>query len=509
MSDDSDFGFGSSSPLSDDDEPSTTTAEAVIDDRSEGEQQQRRRQGNEGKDEENEKHKKTKDKKTKDVPSLDGEQGKEDSTTTTEALIDDGSEGEQRQQRRQGSKGKNEENGKHKKTKDVPSLDGEQGKEDSTTTTEALINDGSEGEQRQQRQEGDVNKNKDNEDVPSLDEEQHNDNTTTTTEAVIDDGTAREDNEEDNGVSSSTPNQSSWEDDDNESGDDEKYEPVSSDDDSEALENEEHAENEEQTENEEQAENEGQAENEYELGVRHDEDGCTGGTKRQRRFTLQEKLMYLRVVRRKVEKGISLREASKSINISHKQILDWKKQSEQIKGKSNQHAKSLGDGVQSFLSPYTDRLLSFIFEMRETGMAVSVNSVVLKASQLSREFREKSMVARHSAVRRFINVHGFIHRMGTHLSQHQPSGMEEIASDFVRVTREKLEMSCRNEDYIINMDQTPVPFSYDPKKTIEVVGRRTIHIRKSTCDTKRATCALTVTASGKMITPLFVFKGKN
>ena len=157
----------------------------------------------------------------------------------------------------------------------------------------------------------------------------------------------------------------------------------------------------------------------------------------------------------------------------------------------------------------TDRLLSFIFEMRETGMAVSVNSIVLKALQLSREFREKSMIARHSAIHQFINVHGFVHRMGTHLLQHQPSEMEEIATGFVRVTREKLQMSCRDEDYIINMDQTPIPFSYDPKKTIEVVGQRTIHIRKTTCDMKRASCALTVTASGKMITPLFVFKGNN
>ena len=112
-------------------------------------------------------------------------------------------------------------------------------------------------------------------------------------------------------------------------------------------------------------------------------------------------------------------------------------------------------------------------------------------------------------MRRFINVHGFMHRMGTHLSQCQPSEMEEIATDFICVTREKLQMSCRDEAYIINMEQTPVPFSYDPKKTIEVVGQRTIHIRKSTSDTKCATCALTVTASGKMITPLFVFKGQN
>ena len=169
----------------------------------------------------------------------------------------------------------------------------------------------------------------------------------------------------------------------------------------------------------------------------------------------------------KVDKVLSLWEASKLINISHKQVLDWKKQAEKMKSKNNQHAKSLGDGVTSFLSPYTDNLLSFIFEMRETGMAVSVNSIVLKASQLSREFKEKSIIAMHSAMNRFINVHGFVHQMGTHLSQRQPSEMEEIAADFVCVTWEKLQMSCRDEAYIINMDQTPVPFSYDPKKTLK------------------------------------------
>ena len=59
---------------------------------------------------------------------------------------------------------------------------------------------------------------------------------------------------------------------------------------------------------------------------------------------------------------------------------------------------------------------------------------------------------------RFINVHGFVHWMGTHLSQHQSSEMEEIATDFICVTHEKLQMSCRDEAYLINMDQTPVPF---------------------------------------------------
>ena len=172
--------------------------------------------------------------------------------------------------------------------------------------------------------------------MPSLDKEQDNDNSTTATEAVIDDGSTREeeednehfsttkDNEQDNEDSSSTPNRSSWDDNDNLSGNDKEYEPVNSDDESEAVRSEEDG-----------NENEEQAENADEFGVQQVEEGCSGGTKKRRRFTLQEKLMYLRVVQQKVEKGMSLREALKSINISHKQILDWKKQSEKMKGKSN------------------------------------------------------------------------------------------------------------------------------------------------------------------------------
>ena len=178
--------------------------------------------------------------------------------------------------------------------------------------------------------------------------------------------------------------------------------------------------------------------NEEEHEEQEQDEECSGVTKKRRQFTLQEKLMYLWVIGQKVDKGFSLWEASKLINISHKQILDWKKQAVTMKNKKNQQAKSLGDGVTFFLSLYTDNLLSFIFEVRETGMAVSVNSIILKASQPSREFREKTYTARHSAMCQFINVHGFMHWMGTHLSQCQPSEMEEIATDFVCVTCQKL-----------------------------------------------------------------------
>ena len=164
----------------------------------------------------------------------------------------------------------------------------------------------------------------------------------------------------------------------------------------------------------EQEQDDIQVVNDKEYEEQEQDEGCSGITKKRRQFTLQEKLMYLQVIHWKVDKGFSLWEASKLINISHKQILNWKKQAATMKNKNNQQAKSLGDGVTSFLSLYTDNLLSFIFEMRETGMAVSVNTIILKALQLSREFREKTYTARHSTMHQFINVHGFMHQMGTH-----------------------------------------------------------------------------------------------
>jgi len=55
------------------------------------------------------------------------------------------------------------------------------------------------------------------------------------------------------------------------------------------------------------------------------------------------------------------------------------------------------------------------------------------------------------------------------------------------------------------MDQTPVYFSMSSKKTYELIGKKTIHIRTSTSDTKRVT---TIAADGTVLPSTLVFKGK-
>ena len=106
-----------------------------------------------------------------------------------------------------------------------------------------------------------------------------------------------------------------------------------------------------------------------------------------------------------------------------------------------------------------------------------------------------------------MKAQGLLHRLGTHELQKAPEETQTEALDFMAVIRLKLQLQCWSKAFILNMDQTPIPFTFDSKLTLEVVGARTVHVRKSTNDTKWATAAITITASGKMLPPLLVFKG--
>jgi hypothetical protein len=170
--------------------------------------------------------------------------------------------------------------------------------------------------------------------------------------------------------------------------------------------------------------------------------------------------------------------------------------------------KSVCTGPISQLKEIEEPLLRFIFEMREQGMAVSHFMVVVKASSLSDDFAAKSESAQFSAVRRFVSAHSLVYRMGTHEAQRDPEEVRGEAMEYMNSVRSIVEESHRDRRFILNMDQTPVYFSMCPKKTLEVVGKSTIHIRSSTNDTKRATVAVTIAADGTVLPAAVIFKGK-
>jgi hypothetical protein len=112
------------------------------------------------------------------------------------------------------------------------------------------------------------------------------------------------------------------------------------------------------------------------------------------------------------------------------------------------------------------------------------------------------------SISRFMKKHRLVHRMATHKAQRHPSEVEAEALQFLAYIRPILTEPNRDPNFIFNMDQTPVQMAMDYKVTIDKVGTRSVNLHTSASDTKRLTVAVTLTASGRRVKSMVVFKGK-
>ena len=158
--------------------------------------------------------------------------------------------------------------------------------------------------------------------------------------------------------------------------------------------------------------------------------------------------------------------------------------------------------------PQVKNLLSWLRDMRETGMAVSVDMTVIRASQIDSVFRHTSSSAKYSTIRCLLQSHGIVIRSKTHEVQTAPAEKREEAKAWVVTVVPILTQPNRHQDWIANMDQTPVPFAMTPKTTLNEQGSRTVNVCSSPGSTMRLTLAMFVTVSGKNLTPYIIFKGK-
>ena len=93
-------------------------------------------------------------------------------------------------------------------------------------------------------------------------------------------------------------------------------------------------------------------------------------------------------------------------------------------------------------------------------------------------------------------------------SQKQLAESHELTSSFVLDTRHTLTGPNRYHDFIINLNQTLIPFSLHRKWSLDIHGTCMIDTHKSTGDTRHATLTVMVTASGRIFLPFLVFKGR-
>ena len=111
-------------------------------------------------------------------------------------------------------------------------------------------------------------------------------------------------------------------------------------------------------------------------------------------------------------------------------------------------------------------------------------------------------------VSRFLQRNQLTHCVATHKAQRCPGEVRDEAHAHLEVQVPRLNDPPRHQDWIMNMDQTPVYQSMDEGRTIDMVGARTVNLRTSANDSQRVTVAVTITASGKRLPSMIVFKGK-
>ena len=108
------------------------------------------------------------------------------------------------------------------------------------------------------------------------------------------------------------------------------------------------------------------------------------------------------------------------------------------------------------------------------------------------------------AISRFLATHNMTHRVATHKAQRCPGKVREEALAHLAEQIPRVNDGCRHRDFIMNMDQTPVYPVMDHNVIIDVVGAWTINMRTATNDGQR----VIVTASGRQVESMIVFKGK-
>jgi hypothetical protein len=140
-------------------------------------------------------------------------------------------------------------------------------------------------------------------------------------------------------------------------------------------------------------------------------------------------------------------------------------------------------------------------------MPVTRFALVRKIGSLKPAFLEKTSSARLMCVSRFLAVNFLVHRVATHTAQRPPEEVHEDAKSHLVLAVPKCVGPTRDPRFILNMDQTNSKFGNSPGHTINQRGACTINMRTGTDDSKRCTVALTVSASGKMLTPMVVYKG--
>ena len=181
---------------------------------------------------------------------------------------------------------------------------------------------------------------------------------------------------------------------------------------------------------------------------------------------------------------------------------------EQIKNKKN--IKTLNKGVQPEINIDWIKIKDFIDNNRSLGICVNTHSIFLEICKQMEENVNISKEAVYLRIYRFLERENYSLRIGTHIGQMVPPDSIELIKNFISNIRKERAIRYNFEidkNLIVNMDETAIFFSCPGNKTIQKTGKKTVVIKTTGQEHVRVTILLSISASGKKLKPLVIFKG--
>jgi len=224
-------------------------------------------------------------------------------------------------------------------------------------------------------------------------------------------------------------------------------------------------------------------------------------------ITIARKLMILRDASERMANGESLKAVARSHGVQPCQIRYWRKRKAKL-DVTTSTKRTTGKGRPSSIKHLEDQVIGWALEMRQFGVGLSYRHLQLKACRADAEFAQKSKTQQYQMIRRLCAANCLVPRRKTHVAQENPQVAIDCAKEWLMAIRPLFNVPQVDKKYIVNMDQTPLPFSLASDSTLSLVGESTVTVRATGNEKTRCTVSLSVCADGTKLKPMIIFKGE-
>ena len=228
---------------------------------------------------------------------------------------------------------------------------------------------------------------------------------------------------------------------------------------------------------------------------------------------------------------MTLAEIQKSLKVPANTIESWLKKGDLEDGRKR-------SGVKPSFQYILYKLFEYFTEQRKIGFVMNEKVMMKKVAEICNEIKAESGLQRDPVLlfyevngqtkedlikidklEEFAFSHGWFinwseefkvtNRRGTHIAQASPFDKMDIAKELIDALKAKRRLNEYDISMIINFDETPVYFDMIGNTTLNIKGHKTIFIKNTNSQKKRITAGLCIAASGHILKPIIIYKGKN